>query len=519
MTWQHLTESERTARRDCLRAWLVRPQRDETPHAIAALQDLAIDRLVREAYMTFATRDDIHRARLAQASWAKMFRDALCTHLTSMSQSSEDVVDIAIGGVLRRLFKPTGYSGTPDTLDMLIREGADQLAAALVFRHIRDFSQDDIVCGVLLPHVARLLIRLCTKSRPVEDQVERGIEAILAEAVRFQYQGLGQAVNYFKAIYVQRVVKSTRGESHRVAWIQMSDTLEDLLYQQDASPLLRVRKEHGVWKPLPLTLAPESSLPPFDTLVTRLGRKSAIRYWFLCRLKSMCVEEREATWTEVTAWLREDRQLTWPEIVARLYDDNQLTWPEIVNSVPEPQDGLFDDVDLPPGISWREVRQAFQDVKLTEEALKTFYSRCKRTLKGMERQRVWDILSAILGREGTIRYWIMDRLYERLVTVQEKPSVKVDTLVLQDHCGILSDEDLPPEVSWEGVRQAFNAQYQRPALTGVASGDREGEQQGATLVSLSDPLPKCPLSTAALWAEYYDSQQQIQAYRRDRHQG
>lgn len=166
-----------------------------------------------------------------------------------------------------------------------------------------------------------------------------------------------------------------------------------------------------------------------------LGRKGAIKYWILFILQ----------------------------------EDRQQPWDEIAQQVLQPCCGILDHKDLPPDVSWDEVRDAFHEMArrsrslpstLTPEALKRFYSRARDELL----RPIWSMMVEALGREEAIMKWMLDRLYERL---EHHPGEKIEALVLQPRCGILTDRDLPPDVLWDEVQQAFQAMAQRSANPGT----------------------------------------------------
>lgn len=68
-------------------------------------------------------------------------------------------------------------------------------------------------------------------------------------------------------------------------------------------------------------------------------------------------------------------------IIYLLHDVHQRPWQDVVRLLPQPNCGILADADLPPGVTWAEVEQAFQRIRLTPQALRQFYSRAQQVLQ------------------------------------------------------------------------------------------------------------------------------------------
>jgi hypothetical protein len=154
---------------------------------------------------------------------------------------------------------------------------ADQLAALLVFKNLKDRHLDQILSGVLLHRVAERVILSRCGGFITEDGVSNCIAVILKGAQEdsiWRYEGLGQAINYFTTVY--------RNEERRRA-VQDPHILEGSPQAQSASDLPSTR---------PLL---------FTELAQTLEHEAAMQYWILQRLK----EDRQCAWSEVAAMVLE----------------------------------------------------------------------------------------------------------------------------------------------------------------------------------------------------------------------
>lgn len=277
-------------------------------------------------------------------------------------------------------------------LDELETRGANQVAAALVFKRLSRLStqrvpaqsgdkapplwettSSELWWDALLHRVAKHII--LPKARvpgradaDPEDRVRECMTVIL-EVSRggFTYEGLGKAIKFFTLHWSGRnrpkldqpqlvplpeseVKSDTDDDSAR-------ETAED---DESEAEGLRQRKLRASWYPVLPEEAEadrqswrERNRQQWRGMLERLGRTAAIKCWVLRRLK----------------------------------EHHKLKYDEMVPLVLKGACDILGDSERPPGVTWQEVQQAFQEManrspakRITTDALRKVYSKAMMQL-------------------------------------------------------------------------------------------------------------------------------------------
>jgi hypothetical protein len=363
VAWQYLTEEEREEYRTRVRAWLNQPDRESSHKIVLYLSELAVDKLVYYAFGRFYERQretgapKTHQGEVWERHLEKAEVEAAastrvcCDELRALAALDKEATREVLDGTMKWWVKErkTGQSGD---LDLLLERCADQLAAVLVFKNLppAEDMNHKISWDVLLHRVVQRIILPRLGGPSSKDSVNDCILAILERAEKFDYQGLGQAIEFFTEAYRLKILRGPP--------------------QLDTEPIPEPEpKEDEESRPVRL---PSSLIVP--------------------SILEQIIERHE---DELTRQLR--REKLWSirkevdqEVVLRFWilfilkEDRQRSWDEIAGLVLQPRCGILSDDDLPPDVSWGEVQGAFQTMaqrsraipdKLTSAALRKFYSR------------------------------------------------------------------------------------------------------------------------------------------------
>jgi len=372
---------------------LENPARKQAGQVVSDLQDLAVDTLVHSVFEQASQHQKetgapqkrkgqrwekhLERAGEAAADSARVFRDDLRSRVLQDREALREALLETM-----RWWQEKTRTGSSGNLDYLLERLADTLAAVLVFQNLGQAkgTPGGHLWDVLLRRVVQRVIvpRLQPPSAAgSEDSIQDCVAAILERAAGFTYRGLGPAIEFFTHACRLRKKQEPRqveteplsgqapeGEEEGFVRTPPSMTApsaeEEVLSEIETGPPDESPGDEGGWT-VPTFEEEFSEEPPssarsaprellWERMNQALKRDEALRFWVLF-------------------WLKEDRNREWEEI-ATLVLQNHC--------------GLLSDDDLPPAVTWEEVKQAFQDMAqrsrtmpgvLTAEALRQFYSR------------------------------------------------------------------------------------------------------------------------------------------------